>query len=365
MASFLNKIKVATAMQTRNTFDLSHVNLTTQSFYSCKPVLSLECMPNGKYSIDYSNFTRLLPLEEPMLAHCNIVTRAFFVPYRVVWPMFTSFITGTSYALPTSTVFPKNVPYIYWSDFRQFFINHSTIVTSGAYDFYEVERTRKYRLQPFARRCYDILLNLGYSFNLSDTVAAGGDTDIKFSMLPLLSYVRVYYDWLQNTNYDNFSGIARFFNVEDNYHFTSAILDNLFLYVTTIQYRSDIFTSAFDKPTGPNVNANDVSFDLQKYTAASSLPEQVNRSQYDFDGTPNVRSDQGRFTQNGLYILHALTDYYQRLRAAGSRVLDRYFAEFGVKLSDERLQRSSYLGGSENEIKVNLFRKRRSSSILL
>lgn len=349
MASFLDKIKVASAVQTRNTFDLSHINLTTQAFYSIKPVYSKELIPGESITIDYSQFTRLMPLSEPMMAHCNIVTRAFFVPYRTVWPLWSAFITGAPTNYRGTQFIPSKVPTITSDRIFELFTysDYSTIVPYG-YDFtYEVDGSTQYRrFTPLGRRVYDILLNLGYSINFTS------ETSHEFSALPILSWARLFLDWMQNSNYDNINVILNQLLDAGPYTAISASdLSLIFKNCSQALYRTDLFTSAFDNPTGPNVNTNSVSFPLQSATVGATQ-ENVSKQPNFFSGTTSLGSSNGRITQNGLYILHALTDYYERLRSAGSRVLDRYFAEFGAKLSNEKLNRSVYLGGHANEISI-------------
>ena len=112
MASFLEKVKIRSAKGKTNKFDLSCQHITTQDFFSLRPVYFRELQPGTSISVDQSSFVRLAPMFKPMFGSVRLVTRGFFVPYRVVWEAFNSFLVDANFNHNGQTIHPSAVPYI-------------------------------------------------------------------------------------------------------------------------------------------------------------------------------------------------------------------------------------------------------------
>lgn len=353
MAKFFNKARIKVADQTvKNHFDESLQNLTTQSFYKNKPIYIHECIPGEKIKVDLTSWTRLQPLINPMLASATVTTRAFFVPMRTIWSPWNSFITQTSHSENGNTFYPIAVPYIKNDILYQYFCRTtvSDIVTEGECDFYDTS-AQKRKFKPSGRLVYDVLLNLGYSINftLSDQT--------QLSLLPLLAFKRVWYDWNTNPAYDTFIGSELYFHKGDNSTMTIDEFANFMSSICDVVYHWDYFTSAFDNPSGPNVSGYALK-NISLNTDMSGQKVHIQDSSYSSGLVPVVSNTQTGsnskgLSQYGLDALKALSDYVKRLQLTGSRVLDRYFSEHGVKLDNAVLNRSSYLGKVENVIEIS------------
>lgn len=206
----------------KNKFHLPSVNCTTQDFFNLKPVYCREVVPGEDVKINMSAFSRLSPMVKPAYARCNMVNRAFFVPYRVIFPDWNDFITESQ---NKEGVVPASVPMIDDKTLRYLFYrldmgeshpfaNHTNsyslddvmvrsltsgnisledylvlkadFIIYGPYsqvlqdwvseygDGYDYSFTTsdgkkwfpyaKYSLSPRGRRAYDTLVNLGYNF---------------------------------------------------------------------------------------------------------------------------------------------------------------------------------------------------------
>lgn len=247
MAKFFDKIKIKTGLQAqRNKFDLSCQNLTTQDFFVMKPVYSKEMIPGEKISINMHSFTRLSPLVNPMMAQCKVVNRAFFVPFRTVWKPWTNFITDTPYEGVTYTNVRRFSRDAIVSAFGQISYGWSRELKTGEIaDFYNGNDGRKFTVK--GKRIFDLIVNLGYNVNLASTT----ENIQYFSALPLLAFVKIYYDWYRNPQYPMPALVEGYLSSLGDINTVTFV--SLLDWVYRISITNDYFTAAFDNPMGPNV----------------------------------------------------------------------------------------------------------------
>ena len=359
MASFLDKFKLNTAVDSRTKLDLSSQHITTGNFMQFNIAWSKELVPKEKITINMETFARLEPLPVPTFGRANIHNRAFFVPFRTIFPAWNDFITDTrhQFQITGSTVgaskLVNTTPIIANDVLCSFFAASSNGLTResstpiddvvyqrGASDNVGLEFT------PKGRQVLKVLQSLGY--NLNWTYA----DKTKFSALPLLAVAKVYCDWYWPSNYTadqqyaNLDGLFRYDSVgslNSEYKLELGVFDlkNIFDVIGRgVNYDSDYFVSAWDNPTTPsdgsysemivNGNVDSHSYELD-VTSAS-------------DGEVYLGAADNMISQYSLKMLRALTDYMKRHQLVGARALDRYLARFGINLPAEKLNRSLYLG---------------------
>lgn len=256
----------------------------------------------------------------------------------------------------------------------------TTAITEYAYNF-----------TAMGRNVNKILQSLGYSIIWSTTFngspAHGNlgeyNPNPSFSALPILGLFKIFIDWywpaqyVGDTSYNYIDSIIQL----DNYtsagstgaELTSEKLYKLFTFngefrhKLSVNYDSDYLVSSFDEPTGPastggirvNNYIRDINLDKLNNDPNSELTLEVDLST-DNDGsglhtgTPKLTSNvndleslavsPGPITQFALNALKAMTDYMQRHNLVGVRALDRFYARFGISLSNEKLKRSNYIG---------------------
>lgn len=371
MASFNNKVSLKVAQQQkRNKFDLSCVHVSTSDFFTPRPVYVHEAMPNETLSVSMESFARLSPLVEPFLGQCRIVNRAFFVPMRTVMPDWNEFITnapqysgssiylGTKVATVTHDVlqnlFFENADYVKKYNSTDIDSNTLSICYTGDVAPDEVDfhfqnglyvNYNDYVLTRKGKEFYNILCSLGYKINCNEETTS-------FSSLPLLAYARCFMDWINNPAYDNFKQIYSYFKKRSN--LGADHVYNLLNCVYNVPYESSYFTSAWDKPVGPNISVSNVIIDdVTLPTIAHSEVASIDSN----DVSPYVRSSSGSSSVNlSQYIIDSLkhlTDYIKRKQFVGQRALDRYEAEFGIKLDSAKLERSIYLGSHTVDVQVS------------
>lgn len=215
-----------------------------------------------------------------------------------------------------------------------------------------------YRFTKQAKNVYDLLKNLGYSVDFSSGIVSGSYVWLNgqyVSAMQLLAYFRVYLDYYLDPQYYGTlqSKYGLFFGV--NKTLSKSELANI-VDMLVVNYDRDYFTAAWQNPTGPNtadsgvnqvptiVDINSVDPSAQYTSVVGEMP---GATQY--PGTPSLfrnysssRAPMG-ITQYMIDALKMVSDYMHRHQLAGYRAFDRFFAEFGVKLSDDRAGRCYFL----------------------
>ena len=334
-----NKFQIKTAKSSAvNQFNnLSCDHITTSNFMEVQPVYYRHLTPADEtLSVTAEAFSRLQPMPVPTMGRAQQNIRAFWVPYRTLISSWNSFITDTYDGMRLS-----KVPLLQSSEISRLFMMEemSTPTSENNVDFIINDgTTRFFKFTPFGRKVYKILLSLGYDYTLSDL------GNITYNALALLSYFKVINDWYYPSQYVGDSPLSTILHrvyIGASDALSSADLLSAFQYASAVDmYNPDYFTSAFDNPEGPSiVNNGSIIFN----DISSSNPNDT-RISLDLNKTPILESSTAELTTYALHTLHALTDYMKRHQLAGSRALDRYLARFGVTLSTEKLNRTTYLG---------------------
>ena len=76
-----------------NGFDLSHNHYTTMDMGGLYPIAWLECVPGDIHRLDIQSLVRVQPMVSPILNNLTCDIHAFFVPTRLLWKDWESFIT--------------------------------------------------------------------------------------------------------------------------------------------------------------------------------------------------------------------------------------------------------------------------------
>lgn len=379
MASFLDKLKIKTAVDNRTKLDLGCDHISTANWMQYNVAYNKELVPREKIDVNMETFVRMLPLTRPTFGRAHINNRAFFVPYRAIWDGWTDFITDTLHYNGTNTPsIGSNVPSMTEVSLTNLFINESTLFTHvtsseipAVFDvawYSSTEQTYHYgNFTARGRQVYKILLSLGYGWNWTD------DSVIRFSALPLLAIAKVYCDWYYPTQYlDNivYANVQKILTRHDanGYTLSGSDLVQIFNLLIYVMYDTDYFTSSWNNPSGPSNNNYSTTMlqDVRKVTSTSGTVNSVigyagnvssaTTGQNSADGTPVIsRIGSTGFPGISDYLLTALkslTDYMKRHQLVGARALDRYLARFGVSLDSEKSNRSLYLGNYKVPIQI-------------
>jgi hypothetical protein len=87
--------KVAMPRPPSNTFDLSHDRKFSGRIGELMPISVMECVPGDKFNIKATNLTRFAPLITPIMHKASVYCHFFFVPNRILWDQWETFISGS------------------------------------------------------------------------------------------------------------------------------------------------------------------------------------------------------------------------------------------------------------------------------
>lgn len=353
MASFLDKFKINTAVDNYTKLDLGCDHISTANFMQYNVAYSKELVPGERININMETFTRLQPMPVPTFGRAMINNRAFFVPFRTIFPKWNDFITDAIHSNANGNAgLVNNVPTISGTTFWQLLTGKSSEFygayatqldgTATAYDYIDATGT-SWKLTALGRQTVKILNSLGYVINPSTSLTN------TYSAMPLLALAKVYCDWYYPSQYVGLDAIYNSVNGmfgRDNATGVSSItvdeLNNIFTLMRYVCYDSDYFVSAWDNPAAPAEGAyspttiNDTTFSGNAVSMTATQP------------TPVLTGNS--ISQYAVTALRSLSDYMKRHQLAGSRALDRYLSRFGVTLSAEKLNRSIYIGKDSSNL---------------
>lgn len=375
MASFLDKVKVKTAVEDRNKFDYGCDHISTADWMQFNVAFNKELVPRERIDVNMETFTRMLPLVRPTFGRANINNRAFFVPYRVIFPGWNDFITDSPHvpfggasssttnllsAVPTFTNGQLLNALVTSTNFGQ----QSSSYDSGDYYIAQsdssvdkatsVVAAQWLKLRTPGRQVMKILHSLGYNV-IPDKSCA-----LVFNALPLLAIAKIYIDWYWPSAYDNTVEYNTVKSITKRDAITDTVLTDNELYtllnfIKYVNYDSDYFVSAWDNPSAPNSGmysqisipsidnaGSSTAYFLKVETSATNSPVAKGSASIKRDSVTSSLS--GNITQYVIDSLKKLTDYMKRHQLVGSKALDRYLSRFGVTLSAEKVNRSVMLG---------------------
>lgn len=353
MAKLNNRANIKAALPTKTYFkDLSCDHPTTMDFFQIRPTYVHEVVPGETVDINLSMMCRLEPLQEPFLGSAKFVHRAFFVPFRTCMFGWNNFIEDSPIASGSNIKFLSKVPTVSNGQILQMFLDSNynlvSTVTSAYADI--VLGNFKYNFTRKGKQFYNILSCLGLKVRFDDS-----DTDM--SALPLLAFAKIFFDAYSNSQYQNHLQLEKYFNQEVSKLLKAdlyLILDCTYM----LYYSDDYFTSVFDNPVSPN---NDTFSDLTIIDSSqvTGRPQNKITTGKNYDTHSPIVHDVvdnlplSSFSDLAVQFLHKMTDLFNRRRLAGSRVLDRYAAQYGYELDTEVLNRVKMIGKNEVPIIVS------------
>lgn len=331
--------------------------ITTNDFGFCLPIFAREVIPGDQWHLDISSFLRLSPLSVPTYASIRQTVRAFYVRFSSVWLPWNDFYAGRPYVNNGISYNFDTVPQIGNDIIVDFFSSNSQEITQGTPDFSALVRVsgtdtvlKKFRFKDDYRRMYSLLLNLGYKLNWVTYSATGqvipdGTT---FSLLPLLCYLRAYYDYYLPSRYTNTTTLRQIF---DKVSYDAEDLQTVLGYVRDTLYcnfDSDYFTASWLNPNTPLAQADSRQY---SFPDVSNPPSSVHSGQKQ---TPTLVPAQSarslNLSQDSLNILKAAYDWVVRQGLAGQRYFEQIFAQYGIKLPNILTRRCEFLGSTTSNV---------------
>lgn len=334
--------------------------ITTNDFGFCLPIFAREVIPGDQWHLDISSFLRLSPLSVPTYASIRQTVRAFYIRFSSVWLPWNDFYAGRPYVNNGVSYNIESVPEIGNDIIVNFFASKSNEITEGTADFTALVRIsetdevlKKFRFTDDYRRMYSLLLNLGYKINWVTYSASGQmvPDGTKFSLLPILCYLRAYYDYYLPSRYTNTTTLRQIF---DKVTYEPADLQTILTFVHDTLYcnfDSDYFTSSWLNPNSPLLQGSTTQF---AFPDQSSYPNNSAFVYGNNNQTPELLTPsaggQTRLTQDSLNLLKSAYDWVIRQGLAGQRYFEQIFAQYGIKLPNILTRRCEFLGSSTSTV---------------
>lgn len=353
MANYNSSAHVHEGVETRSKFNLSHDVITTSDFNQLNVISIKELVPGDSFNTKVNSFCRLAPMPVPTYGRANMVTRHFYVPLRLLMKGFENFLTNTTYQTTSAVVTPA-VPTITNKALFEMFTTaqHGLMIvtTSAAYQWND--GTNSYAFTFIGRKLYSLLVSLGYQINPTSSDVT------KMSLLPILAYGRIYFDWYFPSQYQPTNPLRYYFE-QSNLAITTAtaawqLFDNIPIFG---KLEKDYFTSAWLTPNSP-IGEKILTMQNVAYGTSSTKLNQIvssdlgNKGAYLSLTIPSGASNVS-ISQYGLDTLHAVDHYMRRNMIAGNRYIEQMMARYGKKVPDAWIQRSEYLGSVHNPIMIS------------
>ena len=205
----------------RSGFDLSKRKLFTAKVGELLPVYCRSVIPGDHFKFSAQSFTRTQPVQTSAFTRIQEYVDFFFVPYRILWRNFPASFTQMQDAKNIAQSLSKTqsindmLPYVTMGDLlkcicKNLPLNGDTNVGPAYTTLDEVGANKKQSI-------FKLLSYLGYGdfdrfgSNTGLNVSPGlnvesldqyFDTSKKLSLLPLLAYQKIYFDFYRNTQWE-------------------------------------------------------------------------------------------------------------------------------------------------------------------
>lgn len=390
MGSFNSNVSIKNSNLKKQMFQKDSVHITTNDFFYMCPAFSREVAQNEDVKVSMSCFSRATPMAKPAYVDVVVKNRAFFIPYRSVYPQFNDFLTENK---SFNGAVNQAVPVFYAIQFYGLLhvdvqtaidsntSSHFTVAYTGSDDNCDIvldytgdtqvpsasRHKFRFNFTPLGKHFWHILTGLGYNLPLHVLTKTIRSLPA-LSALPLLSMLRVWSDWFRPTNFETAltitpsgSSTPEAFNVE-RFFSESFWVENIQLmqyhiyligqWLLMIPFERDYFNIAQPRPLGSSTSSSLSMGDPTDTVANNAVVSNSSPNNY----TPYIYDTHGSgasITRWTLQAVTALSNWMRRNQIAGYRTLDRYLAQYGTKLNSDALERSVYLGEQTVPLNIN------------
>ena len=301
--------RVPIDLPNRSGFDMSHENLGTANCGTLVPVLVDELLPNDTVSLGAAFQVQLPPMATDFFGRVDFVLEAFFVPARLLWGGWQSFMTH-----PTANPqYPVNTPV----QGRSRYMPQISMIDGSAGSLADY---------------------LGFKAVREDV----GDPYERVNAMPFLAYHRIYDDWYRDSRIQ----APLFYRPDSSVNsdrLTGALPDPSF---------APYVSGGVDAPFAYNADSarfvdGTLLTDLRQrnwskdyFTTASTLPQAGNAATLEFD----VDENGGNFSIAALRSANSLQKWMERNNIAGYKYSDQIYAQYGIYPSDAIMDKCIYLG---------------------
>lgn len=304
-------------------FDLSHEKKLSCKMGDLIPVYLEEIVPGDQFKVSTEIMMRFSPMLAPIMHRVNVWVHYFFVPNRIIWNQWEDFITGGREGTSTPT-FPQRT------------IN-------------ELET----ELGNFEGKLPDYL-------GLPSVTAGAVNNQFKVSELPFRAYQQIFLDYYRDRNlladFDYTTDIGALTNLRPRYwekdYFTSCLpwsqrgaeVEVPVEGTASVDWDNQIQSRTVDATTDVGLagDIQGVGAGIGGVTTGGLASKIINFDELDVSDI-NVSINELRRTS-------AIQRWLEKQARGGSRYIETILTHFGVRSSDQRLQRAEFLGGGRQPV---------------
>lgn len=324
----------------RNRFDLSHDVKLSLQMGTLTPINIQEVIPGDSFSIKSESLIRFAPLVAPVMHRINVYIHYFFVPNRIIWDNWETFITDND-GKGNVPAPPKIIP----------------VDGSGTTHI------------PWVNGRLGDYLGLP-TFDLCSPVSG----------IPFAAYQKIWNEYYRDQNLQAEVPI----NLPDGLSRRSP--NDPLIQLRRRAWEHDYFTASLpfaqkggavtiplgsyaDIVTNPLSGGGSYGQFLRSDTNApmpsgsivsnSAIPGALSTSSGTlgyYDPRGSLRADLSQATSatiNDLRRAFRLQEWLEKMARGGSRYIEQNLMHFGVRSSDQRMQRPEFIGGSKNPVIIS------------
>lgn len=265
----------------RSAFDLSKRLLFTSKVGELLPVYCKPTMPGDRWNINLQSFTRTQTVQSSAFTRIKEYVDFFYIPYHLLWRNFQSSFTqitqSTNFASSPIKDVPicDKLPYISQRKLFQFIFDNLSLLNPNTVQRDEVGAS-------FYDQIFKLLAYLGYydltgnsllSIKENWSIYKNSIPETNVSLMPLLAYQKVYYDFYRNDRWEVNKPTA--FNVDymiDSTNYadfitnSKDIIDSGMLNMHYANYAKDLFLGLL-----PSAQYGDTSVLTSSVTGSSKI----------------------------------------------------------------------------------------------
>jgi hypothetical protein len=323
----------------RSVFDRSHGYKTSFEENVIVPIFCDDVLPGDTFKLSLAGICRLATPIFPIMDNMWLDFHFFFVPYRLVWSDFESFMGAQEAGPSSSTLFTVPV------------VTMATVGTESIYDYMGLpqQATALYsntNISALPFRAYNLIWNKWYRDENLENIATvslgdGPDASANYALLT------------RNKQHDYFtSALPWTQKINDG----SVVTIPLGVSATVKTSSSELLTGAGSGMTfRTSTGTQPVSANVGINASSQSVAETTFGTAATIIYPSNLYADLSTATAatiNSLRQAFAMQKLFERDARGGTRYIEIIKAHFGVTSPDMRLQRPEYLGGGRMEINV-------------
>lgn len=323
--------QVMTRKPKRNVFDLSHEVKMSTRMGKLVPILCEPVVPGDTFKVRSEIMMRFAPMLAPIMHRVNVYTHYFFVPNRIVWNEWETFITGG----PDGTSNPV---------YPRFQLNAAGSINNGnLFDYLGFPAGQSlgtnYSFDALPFRAYQLIYNEYYRDQNLETAVTIPLTSGTTSVTPA------------SINTDGYNIMKLRYRAWEKDYFTSAL--------PWVQRGADVrIPLSGSAPVKLGLGTPSEMTPMAAVPAGGWQTATISAQNDTGNATTNmsIKADLANATASTINELRRgirLQEWLEKNARGGARYIEQILSHFGVMSSDARLQRPEYLGGGKTPVVIS------------